>query len=495
MGRFVCCMLTALRWAAVVALVGLPLATAGGASAGTVVTGDQDANAPLVIDPSTNPADPYIRETSSATETVVFIQRMPVTKAINRVTLGNLGLGSGCASGMAAAQIWEHDGAAWGGTTDLRHYATGSVPLPATPGEMTWTFPTTILLENHAYSFRVSVSGCPTFKHTTWAHNFPQVEGGPSWCEQGPSDRRMWHVDGIDDATWSCVTRTEPYRTFKPDMPGGWLVSHQPSTTWDIMAGSYLSSGQPSSYACTTSSSRNPATLGAGWVYWRPRPDLPDYYNDFVCAWSQFGPPGVQLDDGWYYALPWLTERGGAPRDMYLRLDTAGYGSLLEDHAPVLKYDSGETFHAISPGAMTDFADPPSGGYSLSDAFVNILWDDSGNEIAAAGSPGPGNGPWPPVMVLGVLGENYRFGPSAEDQPAASSTDYINPRGESASTYAADAASMEASSAYADKVYGRVAYGGDDGPVARKTASYGSSIGCSTTIIRSRSESMREIGR
>jgi len=333
-------------------------AMAPSAAAATEVSGDRDSNAPLVIDPSSTPTDPLTLQATGPIHTVFFIQRMPVTKTINSVTIGDLGLGAGCVSGNVNAQIWEHDGGAWGGSTNTRFYAAGSVPLPAVPGQVTWSFPPSTLLEGHAYSFRVGPSGgCTSIKQTTWSHDQPQVDGGPSWCEQGPTDRRMWHVYGMDDATWSCVTRTEPSRTFEPDMPGGWLVSRKPSVHWDIMAGSYFNDSQPGPSACTTSSSRNPATLGAGWVYWQPRPDLPEDISEFVCKWTQFGPPGEQLDDGWYYALPWLVERDGAPRDMYLELDTIDYDDLLEEHAPVLVYDGQEDFQTLSPAAMTDFFD------------------------------------------------------------------------------------------------------------------------------------------
>lgn len=423
----------------------------------TVVSGNRDSNAPLIIDPSSDPDDPLVTGNPSSSQLVMFVQRMPVTKVVNRVTVGDLALGPGCSSGNANAKIEEYDNREIGGAGDI-YYSTGAKPISTTPSKLTWDFAPIVFRKDRGYGVRVSVPGCPSLTQTTWAHNEAQVNPGQVSCAKGPQPwRRMWHESGQDDRAAGCVDRPAGQGSFDPSMPTGWLVSQVNSGAWDVRKFS-----TPSSPVCYTSNYPNTyEQFGAVPAYWRQSLAFP-FNPEYTCRWTQWADWGEQPDHGWYYALPWLAERSGAPRDMYLKLDTADYGSLLESHAPILKYDSGETFHAISPGAITDFADPPSGGYSLSDAFVNILWDDSGNEIAAAGSPGPGNGPWPPTMVLGTLGANYWFGPGPEDQPAASSTDYINPRGDSASTYAADAASMEASSAYADKVYGRVAYG-DEG--------------------------------
>jgi hypothetical protein len=72
----------------VVALFGL----AAPAGAVTTVSGDGDSNAPLVIDPSSDPTDALTLEMWLAGgKTVAFLQRMPVTKVIDEVTIGDIG--------------------------------------------------------------------------------------------------------------------------------------------------------------------------------------------------------------------------------------------------------------------------------------------------------------------------------------------------------------------------------------------------------------------
>lgn len=443
------------RMRATLAAAASMLVSAPSALAATTVTGDRDTNAPLVIDPSTNPTDAFTKQTSMASETVLFIQRMPVTKTINKVTLGDFGLAAGCATGTISSQIWEHAGGGWSGSTNTRFYSTSSVPLPATPSKVSWSYPASTLLKGRAYSFRVTVSGCPAMKRTTWQHNSGQVDGGPLTCEQGPSDKRMWHVTGVDDAPWSCVTRTEPSRTFKPTMPGGWLVSYQPATNIDIMAGSYLNDvGSPGPSACSTSAAANPQTLGASWFFWRPRPDLPNTHSDFVCKWGQFGPPNVQLKDGWYYALPWLTERGGSPRDIYVKLETIDYSSLLNAHSPILVFDSSDLLRSVSPGASTDFFDASDDPDDPLDA--NRLVDSTGAFASANQTVASQQGI--DILSLDYLGATYG-GTSRRGGGSASSEDFISERGDGDhQAYLSDAAYMQSLPAYADRIFGRVTH-------------------------------------
>jgi hypothetical protein len=429
------------------------------ASATTEVSGDLDSNVPLVIDPSSDPDDALT--TTQLSQTVLFIQSMPVTKRIDEVTIGDLAVAGGCPDATAYVQIQHHPDGDFTGSPPTSYNAIDGVDITSTLSKLTWDFSPVTLKKGEGYSFNIFVSGCWAMRQTTWEHNASQVNGGPDSCEDGPSDKRMWHVNGVDDAQFECVSSSSPSRRFDSSMPGGWLVSEQPSSAWDITGGSYPINDS-SENSCDSGGSRNPQTLGAGWAYWRPRPDFPEDYSEFICRWGQFAPLDAEVTDGWYYALPWLTERGGSPRDMYLKLETIDYDALLEDYVPTLKFDSDENFFPQEAGAFTDFADPPSGGYSLSSAFTNILFDDDGEELAAAGSPGPGNGPWPPPMVLGTLGRNYWFGPDPEDQPEASSTDYIDARGSSEMTYIADSDSQY-SAGYDDVVYGRVVYDPDDG--------------------------------
>ncbi len=452
-----------LRSVAVAVVVVSVGALAGTAHAETTVSGDRDANVPLVIDPASDPTDPLVVDQPVSGLTVAFIQRMPVTKVVNEITVGDIGQWSGCAAPTTTRiYIREHPGTGELGSevNDSQQiaYSPTTDAMPATLGTITYSIPATVFREGRGYSIRLQATNCSHVRLRTWEHNAPVVNGGPDICTEAPAYKRLWHVSGLDDSNWECVNRLPGVRSFDPSMPTGWLANRHAGTSQDILWAFHGGSLN----ACDTSINPDPAALGASEHYWRHRAGQTN--PDWVCIWSQFADYGTTVPDGWYYALPWRVERTGAPRDVYVRLGTVNYGALLAAHAPVLKYDSGETFHAISPGAMTDLDDSPPGGYSLSDAFVSAVRDSSGEEIAAAGSPGPGAGPWPPIMVLGTLGEHYWFGPDPEDQPSASSTDYLDPRGSSTSTYEADAASMGTSPLYADKVYGRVVHGGDDGP-------------------------------
>jgi hypothetical protein len=269
----------------------------------------------------------------------------------------------------------------------------------------------------------------------------------------------MWHVNGLDDSTLACVTRPPGSRTFDYTMPGGWLVSASTAGNWDIMSGTY-SGSSPDSNACTTASSANPRALGAQPVYWRLLPGS-QITKEYVCVWSQFAPPGSDPEDGWFYALPWLTEKTGAPRDMYLRLETIDYGALLDERAPILLYDSGEDFHVVSPGALSDFytdiGDPdPTQGSSLNDATG--LFAIANPAFAGLSEEQP------QLLSLGYLRETYPSDPlfRRRSNTPAESNDYINARGnEDDGFYGADSAEMEADSAYGERVYGRVAYGSD----------------------------------
>jgi len=69
------------------------------AEAATVVSGDLDTNAPLELDPGPNGTDPLTAPLlMSASPEVVRIQRMPVTKRIQRVTIGDVARGAACTS-------------------------------------------------------------------------------------------------------------------------------------------------------------------------------------------------------------------------------------------------------------------------------------------------------------------------------------------------------------------------------------------------------------
>jgi hypothetical protein len=196
------------------------------ARAETVVTGDEDTNMPLVIDPASDPTDPLTTATSSSSQKVMFTQRMPVTKIVDEVTLGDLSLGAGCSSGTASLMVQEHANRDPGSSGGSQFYSQASVAIGTAPAKLTWSLASVKLHKDKGYSFTVSVSGCSTFRQTTWEHNLSEVNPGSERCATGPGGwRRMWHVTGVDDAQSGCVDRPPGSRNFDPSMPSGWLVS------------------------------------------------------------------------------------------------------------------------------------------------------------------------------------------------------------------------------------------------------------------------------
>jgi hypothetical protein len=76
------------------------------AQSSTVVSGERDTNAPFVIDPSSDPTGPVETEQMDlGVRTVAFIRRMPVTKIIQRVTIGDLASDPSCATPAAVKLV------------------------------------------------------------------------------------------------------------------------------------------------------------------------------------------------------------------------------------------------------------------------------------------------------------------------------------------------------------------------------------------------------
>jgi hypothetical protein len=320
--------------------------------AATVVSGDRDTNAPLVIDPSTSPTGESTVQLSLGP--VMFIERMPVTKRVDRVTLGDLSLPPGCANVTANAKISEHQTRDMN-TSSAQFYSLSSVPLPASPSKLTWTFSPVTMRKGYGYSFSVSLSGCPQYRQTTWAHNQSQVNPGLLRCTQGPNVNRMWHEAGQEDGQSGCVDPSPSTRKFNSIMPSGWLVSvpaQNGSNVWDVMS----FSGQPP--VCYTPYYPNKyETYGAEPIAWRTDPFG---QTDYTCRWTQFAAfntPAENLpSDGWYYAQPWMPAPNEGPRDMYLKLETIDYDALLHRYSPVLRFDSESNYWNASPETMVEWS-------------------------------------------------------------------------------------------------------------------------------------------
>jgi hypothetical protein len=427
----------------------------------TMVSGDHDSNAPLLIDPSSDPDDPLVTTSTTTSQLVMFVQRMPVTKVVNQVTVGDLALGPGCATGSANAKIEEYNNREIGGAGGV-FSSMGAKPISATPSKITWQFAPVVFRKDRGYAIKVSVFGCASFSQTTWAHNEAQVNPGQVVCAKGPQTwRRMWHQYGHDDRAPGCVDRPPGQGSFDPSMPTGWLVSHisqSGSGLWDVRK--FTTSSSPVCYTHNYPNTYD--AFGATSAYWRDNLSAP-FDPEYTCRWKQWADWGEQPEHGWYYALPWLAERSGAPRDMYLKLDTIDYDALLAAHTPILRYDLDEDFHAISPGAATDFYDTSDDPDDADDA--NRLVDSFG--AFASANPWVSFDEQIDTLSLAYLGSAYT-GSGPRGGTPAMSTDYISERGDgtwgpffSSDGFANDAAYMEALPGYANRIYGRVAHGED----------------------------------
>jgi hypothetical protein len=156
----VCLACPASASAGMLCAVVLTLVGVGGVSpvgAATTVTGAQEIDAPLFIDPSSDPTDASTSEVSiTSARPVAFVQRMPVTKTVSRITLGDLASGLSCASPAALRlHVYEHRAGEIGNATQIA-YTTAFENAPATPSKITWTVPPTTLKRGLGYSFRVS---------------------------------------------------------------------------------------------------------------------------------------------------------------------------------------------------------------------------------------------------------------------------------------------------------------------------------------------------
>jgi hypothetical protein len=433
----------ALLAAVIFACIGTP------ADAATTVTGDQEVSPPLVIDPDSGSEPLTFERDLAGGGQLMFIQKMPLTKRIRTVTLGDLGWGSSCTTPTRAnLSVREH------ATPDFQGYpqpiaSSPLVTLPQELGKVTFTLSSPArLVEGRAYSFKVTWSGsgadCRYAKVRSWRHELDAVNSGPMKCADGPpmirqdgssppNYRRMWHTRDVSDSQSTCVGSPAG---FDSSMPSGWLVtSHSyyggvqtyqipvdPPAGW-----SYKTCGNASDFGNRGVSELGWRELRSQWYdqdgVWHDEV----YANEYVCAWTSFLPPDSPSPDGWYYSIPWIQSDAGQglPRTMYLKLESVSYDILLQRFRPNIKYDSQDPYRADSPAVMASNPD-----YSLWTADQ-----------------------WQPV-TLETLGSPYSTGaPASEDDELVGIDD----------DYEASYASMRASSpSFLDKTYAHVA-AADDG--------------------------------
>jgi hypothetical protein len=352
----------------------------------------------------------------------------------------------------------EHSGGDIASSTQIA-YSSGYQDLSSVPTTVTWTIPAVTFRRGYGYSFRVGrdPATCRYARQTTWAHNAPTINGGNARCTLGPPaspyryplDLRMWHSTGASDRQADCVSNAAG---FDSTMPTGWLVTNGTH----VMRAITWASPPPAQTACGAAN----AAGGARVVYWRASPSDPTQYSDYVCMWPQYEGLEQTNDHGWYYGIPWKDDNTGAPRDAYIKPETIDYDALLQSHAPILKYDSGESFHVLSPGALTDFY--IEGGIH---DWSNTLKDGQGEFAIASPAFGESLGWDLDLLSLDYLGPTYdssEIPPSRRANTPADSSDFVSARGDTSDgNYDDDARFMEMSIGYPFKVYGRATHGGD----------------------------------
>ena len=198
--------------------------------------------------------------------------------------------------------------------------------------------------------------------------------------------------------------------------------------------------------------------------------------HEWVCRWPHYAVTATRPPHGWYYAVPWRTERQGAPRDMYLKLETINYDALIARYAPVLLYDSAEEFRVVSPGAMTDFYDETSLLQNDSNALLDSATFAIADQRYVDQPPG-----YLSRLNLSFLGATYANPIETDGRREATDaepSDYLSARGDASDDlYDDDSDAMFGRDGYANRVY-----------VASRTAptlESGFSTGFSTTSTRS----------
>ncbi|MFN8130736.1 MAG: hypothetical protein U0R70_04225 [Solirubrobacteraceae bacterium] len=425
--------------------------------------------APLVIAPSDDPAVERL-DLGGGPADVFFVQRMPATKVVTTVTLGDFAKDPACEQ-AAPLRLYVREapsGDLWDDHSQIA-YSPQMVPPPEEPGRMTFQIAPTTLRAGRGYIFRLGwEGGCRFVRQTTWAHNAPTVNPGPSSCTGPPEiaggiyggpSYRMYHQQGLDDRQPACLNDASDPVRFHPSMPTGWMVT-QGALPWSVSAkaGERHDVSQP---LCLDDNIFNLGVRDAGvaeapW-FW------PDPPANFLCQWTGYaGPPGTTVPDGWYYALPWTRQRFGAPRDGYLKLETIDYQAELQQHVPALFYSEGEEFRSLHAQAFVEHWKPDAQGQWDADHANTLktpVVEPTQATIAKAGAPSDFRIDGLPVwrLTLANLGPQYPVTDPQHSDGAAKPQDYIDADGGSAAVYR-EADALERTGGLGTTVFGRATH-------------------------------------
>jgi hypothetical protein len=288
----------------------------GAAQAATVVSGTEDTNAPLEILPTGSSTEHPVSIASG--HTIAFIQRMPISKTIERVTLGDLACSSGSSPTLF---IREHPTGQLDTQTSAATWQADSLApaaLPTTPGRVTWNIERTRLDAGKGYSIWIQGTCTASMTLRTWPHNHAQVNAGAARCDKVVTGLwRMWHDSGLNDAIRCPSNATAIPDEFDPSMPTGWLSVQYYGPGSTINKISEWSQTQPPRKCLHDG-------YGVERAFWRVKPGSPTW-NDWVCRWTQYPAHGAPDPvGGWQYANGWMP-LPGPPQDVYVRLDTIDY--------------------------------------------------------------------------------------------------------------------------------------------------------------------------
>ncbi|HEX7289918.1 MAG TPA: hypothetical protein VF250_02215 [Conexibacter sp.] len=305
----------------------IAMLVAGVAHASTEVTGTSGAGVPLTIDPDSEPIVSDDVDLAAGTR-VFFVESMPKSMTVRRVTLGDFARASGC-SVDPDVELSIYAFASGSDLSSGSLLASSSAPRPfaASLERVTWLLDPTPLAAGGTYALvlRSESEGCAEARERSWAHNGPQVDGGERACavlQDGSGRFRLWHQTSRADA--EACGALSGLAGFEAGMPTGWAEA--------------LLEGE----RATINTGRGTCAPGASEAAWG---------EGIVCQFGAFTAPGETTEDGWYYGLPWIGPGlDGSPRDIFLELEPDVAPAATTDAATDVHSGSARLHGTVDPG-------------------------------------------------------------------------------------------------------------------------------------------------